>query len=230
MKLVGATDWFIRWPFVIEGTIVGAVGRAARDRRARRHQGRAARSARQQLDADRGAAARSRSRRWWPCCWPRASPSRRSAPACRCAASCGSERLEPTAPVGSGALGRPPRSLATLSRDACSSRRARSPRIAAYAWRRSSLVLVVGRLARRPSELAAVARPQHVRSTTAASGQLVHERARTCISRDYYRKVNAAELVNKGLAAAVASLNDPYSHYFDPGRLPRTSRRRPTRT
>lgn len=26
MKLVGATDWFIRWPFVIEGTIVGACG------------------------------------------------------------------------------------------------------------------------------------------------------------------------------------------------------------
>jgi cell division transport system permease protein len=26
MKLVGATDWFIRWPFVIEGVIVGAVG------------------------------------------------------------------------------------------------------------------------------------------------------------------------------------------------------------
>jgi cell division transport system permease protein len=26
MKLVGATDWFIRWPFVIEGTIVGAIG------------------------------------------------------------------------------------------------------------------------------------------------------------------------------------------------------------
>ncbi|HWD70364.1 MAG TPA: permease-like cell division protein FtsX [Solirubrobacteraceae bacterium] len=26
MKLVGATDWFIRWPFVIEGVIVGAFG------------------------------------------------------------------------------------------------------------------------------------------------------------------------------------------------------------
>jgi cell division transport system permease protein len=26
MKLVGATDWFIRWPFVIEGTIIGATG------------------------------------------------------------------------------------------------------------------------------------------------------------------------------------------------------------
>src|SRR5579875_654962 len=26
MKLVGATDWFIRWPFVIEGTVVGAAG------------------------------------------------------------------------------------------------------------------------------------------------------------------------------------------------------------
>jgi cell division transport system permease protein len=26
MKLVGATDWFIRWPFVIEGIILGATG------------------------------------------------------------------------------------------------------------------------------------------------------------------------------------------------------------
>lgn len=26
MKLVGATDWFIRWPFVIEGVIVGGIG------------------------------------------------------------------------------------------------------------------------------------------------------------------------------------------------------------
>jgi cell division transport system permease protein len=28
MKLVGATDWFIRWPFVLEGVLVGALGSA----------------------------------------------------------------------------------------------------------------------------------------------------------------------------------------------------------
>jgi cell division transport system permease protein len=26
MKLVGATDWFIRWPFVLEGILLGAIG------------------------------------------------------------------------------------------------------------------------------------------------------------------------------------------------------------
>jgi carboxyl-terminal processing protease len=36
------------------------------------------------------------------------------------------------------------------------------------------------------------------------------------IEHDYYRPVTQAELVNKGLAGAVASLGDPYSHYFDP--------------
>jgi cell division transport system permease protein len=28
MKLVGATDWFIRWPFILEGIVVGALGSA----------------------------------------------------------------------------------------------------------------------------------------------------------------------------------------------------------
>jgi carboxyl-terminal processing protease len=35
------------------------------------------------------------------------------------------------------------------------------------------------------------------------------------LQRDYYRPVSRGQLVNQGLAAAVASLNDPYSHYFD---------------
>ncbi len=36
------------------------------------------------------------------------------------------------------------------------------------------------------------------------------------IQRDYYRKVSRSQLINQGLAAAVASLNDPYSHYYNP--------------
>ena len=27
MRLVGATNWFIRWPFMIEGVVVGIAGR-----------------------------------------------------------------------------------------------------------------------------------------------------------------------------------------------------------
>ncbi|HLH66854.1 MAG TPA: S41 family peptidase [Solirubrobacteraceae bacterium] len=36
------------------------------------------------------------------------------------------------------------------------------------------------------------------------------------LQRDYYRPVDRAALVNAGLQAAVASLHDPYSHYYDP--------------
>jgi carboxyl-terminal processing protease len=48
-----------------------------------------------------------------------------------------------------------------------------------------------------------------------SDGRLVHE-AMDVLTRDYYRPLNRSQLVNKGLAAAVASLNDPYSHYLDP--------------
>ena len=36
------------------------------------------------------------------------------------------------------------------------------------------------------------------------------------LQSDYYRPLNRSQLVNKGLAGMVASLNDPYSHYYDP--------------
>jgi carboxyl-terminal processing protease len=48
-----------------------------------------------------------------------------------------------------------------------------------------------------------------------SGGRLVNEVLDT-ISRDYYRRVNRSQLVDKGLVAMVASLNDPYSHYYDP--------------
>ena len=60
--------------------------------------------------------------------------------------------------------------------------------------------------------------PSSLRSTLTDdnNGQLVNE-AMGIISHDYYRKVNTNQLINKGLAAAVSSLDDPYSHYLDPG-------------
>jgi carboxyl-terminal processing protease len=36
------------------------------------------------------------------------------------------------------------------------------------------------------------------------------------LQKDYYRPLNRSQLVNKGLAGMVASLGDPYSHYYDP--------------
>jgi carboxyl-terminal processing protease len=36
------------------------------------------------------------------------------------------------------------------------------------------------------------------------------------LQKDYYRPLDRSQLVNKGLAGMVASLDDPYSHYYDP--------------
>src|ERR1035438_3719458 len=49
-----------------------------------------------------------------------------------------------------------------------------------------------------------------------SSNTQVVDQVLNLLQQDYYRQVNRSQLVNKGLAAAVASLDDPYSHYFDP--------------
>jgi len=48
------------------------------------------------------------------------------------------------------------------------------------------------------------------------SGSRLMQDVVSLLQRDYYRPVNADQLVNKGISGAVASLNDPYSHYFNP--------------
>lgn len=48
------------------------------------------------------------------------------------------------------------------------------------------------------------------------SGGRLMQDALDVIKREYYRPVNTNQLVDKGIASAVASLNDPYSHYFSP--------------
>ena len=59
--------------------------------------------------------------------------------------------------------------------------------------------------------------PSSIRSAFVddSGGRLVSEEL-NLISRDYYRPVNRNQLLNKGMAAMVASLDDPYSHYYDP--------------
>lgn len=59
--------------------------------------------------------------------------------------------------------------------------------------------------------------PSGLRSTFAPrSGNALVNEVLDDLRKNYYRKLNRSDLINKGLAAAVASLHDPYSHYFDP--------------
>ena len=93
------------------------------------------------------------------------------------------------------------------------SRRSHSPRVAAL-LAVGLLVLVIGIwLGGHPSWL-----PSPLRSALVddGSGDQVANEVLNLLAQDYYRPINRTQLVNKGLAAAVASLDDPYSHYFDP--------------
>ncbi len=59
--------------------------------------------------------------------------------------------------------------------------------------------------------------PTGLRSTFTdeSNGQLVNQ-ALNMLTSDYYRPLNRSQLLNKGLTAMVASLDDPYSHYYSP--------------
>jgi carboxyl-terminal processing protease len=48
-----------------------------------------------------------------------------------------------------------------------------------------------------------------------SGGPLVNQ-ATDIITSDYYRPLNRNALLNKGISAMVTSLDDPYSHYYDP--------------
>jgi carboxyl-terminal processing protease len=48
------------------------------------------------------------------------------------------------------------------------------------------------------------------------SGDRLVDEALNIIAQQYYRPVKRDQLVNTGLAAMVASLNDPFSHYYSP--------------
>jgi carboxyl-terminal processing protease len=63
-----------------------------------------------------------------------------------------------------------------------------------------------------PSSLPGFVRDSLVEDT---QGQIFEE-AIDRIAADYYKKVDRDKLLNQGLTAAVKSLNDRFSHYFDP--------------
>ncbi len=93
-----------------------------------------------------------------------------------------------------------------------SRRRSRNPRIAVRALL-ALIVLVIGIwIGGHPSWLPSPLRSAFVENK---SDPLVSQ-VLDMLQKDYYRPLNRNQLVNKGLAGMVASLDDPYSHYYDP--------------
>lgn len=92
------------------------------------------------------------------------------------------------------------------------SRRNQSPRLIALVVG-ALVVLVVGIwLGGHPGWMPASLRNAFTDTT---NGQLVNEEL-NLIEQQYYRPVKRSRLLNQGLAAMVASLNDPYSRYYSP--------------
>jgi carboxyl-terminal processing protease len=92
--------------------------------------------------------------------------------------------------------------------------RSRRPRAVALAVGAIVVLLVGIWLGGHPSWL-----PGGIRSTLTSQSEndrLVNDVV-GLIGRDYYRKVDTSKLLNQGLASAVQSLGDPYSHYYAPG-------------
>src|SRR4051795_865256 len=59
--------------------------------------------------------------------------------------------------------------------------------------------------------------PGPARDTLVAdSDGRLYEQAVDTLQRDYYRKVDRKQLLDKSLSAAVTSLQDQFSHYFSP--------------
>jgi carboxyl-terminal processing protease len=93
------------------------------------------------------------------------------------------------------------------------SRRRREPRRIAPLVLGGLIVLLLGILwGGHPSALPAPLRNALVDES---GGQLTGQ-VLDLLTRDYYRPLNRSTLVDKGLSAMVASLNDPFSHYYDP--------------
>ena len=92
------------------------------------------------------------------------------------------------------------------------SRRSRRPRIATWVLAGLIVLLIGIWLGGHPSWL-----PSPVRNAFVSKGDdpLVNQ-VLGLLQKDYYRPLNRNQLVNKGLAGMVASLDDPYSHYYDP--------------